>query len=90
MKPNPWVALVLFLSGVALATYAGCGGTYRVEVPPVEVNVNHSISFGDVLSAFRVQCRKELGPDATEQEVESCAQVKLADLLAALEEALGS
>ena len=69
------------------ALVQSCGGAYTVEVKPVEVNVKAEITLGDIMSGFKVQCRRE-DPLATEDQVATCASSKLTDLLMDIDSAL--
>jgi hypothetical protein len=79
--------LAIITSGALLQP--GCGGKYEVEVDPIKVEVIHRISTSELLTVFKAQCRRELGPSATPSEVQNCAEAKLADFLDDLGEALG-
>jgi hypothetical protein len=71
-------ALGLAIMAYALFGLTSCGGVYKVEIPPIQVDVTHHISTTEFLAVFTSQCQRQLGPTATPQQVNDCANAMLA------------
>lgn len=80
--------IVAAIASFSLALMPSCGGKYELEVTPVNVNVRHSFDLTEILLAFKSQCRRELGPTATADEVDDCAQAKVAQFIQDISEAI--
>lgn len=80
MSSKAYMFLVLFL--------VSCGGVYTATLAPIEIHIDPikidltaTISYGDLLTGFKVECRQELGSTASDIDVSNCASLKLSTLL---------
>ncbi len=69
---------------------SSCGGAYTVTVPPVTINVVHSLDLTSLIAPFTAYCRQLLGPTATDAQVYSCMETQLANFTQSIEAALNS
>jgi hypothetical protein len=70
-----------FTISLLLVTSSACGGHYTMAVEPIKVEVTHKFSMADIESVFLAQCRRQLGPNASDYEVALCGKAKVADFL---------
>lgn len=56
---------------------ADCGGHY-------DVDVYHHMVLDDLKDIFVAECQDELGPSATKDEVNTCAKLKIANVVEGL------
>lgn len=75
---------------IVLAFSVGCGGAYtgHVTIDPINVDIKADLTLSNFSAGFKIQCQRELGDGATQNDVNNCASLKLATLLTDVDTAI--